>query len=93
MKCTYRQFQKCIVQECPACIYEEVTNYVTSGRSPYWMDREEAISRGYMYEEKVKSYKFVSCRLIENGVQPTPVIENTVNNTTKLNIAIKRSIF
>lgn len=93
MKCPYRDFQECIVEECPSCNYEEVKNIVISGKAPYWMSDEEAIRRGNKWEETVKTYKFISCKLIDNCVQPIPTAKQIINNTTKNNTIIRKSIF
>ena len=93
MKCPYREFQECIVEKCPACNYEEVQQTVISGRAPYWMSDEEAIRRGNKWKETVKTYKFVSCKLIDNSVQPIPAVKQTINNTTQTNVVIRKSIF
>jgi hypothetical protein len=93
MKCPYREFQDCVVEQCPSCNYEEIKETVISGRAPYWMSDEEAISRGNKWRETVKTYKFISCKLIDNGVQPIPATKQVINNTTKTNVSIKKSIF
>lgn len=93
MKCPYREFQECIVEKCSACNYKEVQQTVISGRAPYWMSDEEAIRRGNKWKETVKTYKFVSCKLINNSVQPISAVKQTINNTTKTNVVIRKSIF
>lgn len=93
MKCPYREFQECIVEKCPSCNYEEIKQTIISGRAPYWMSDEEAIKRGNKWKETAKTYKFVSCKLIDNNVQPVPVIKQTINNTTSTNVVIRKSIF
>ena len=93
MKCPYREFQECIVEKCPSCNYKEETKTVISGLAPHWMSNDEAIKRGNKWEETVRTYKFISCKLIDNGVPPPPVIHQTINNTTRTNVAIKKSIF
>lgn len=93
MKCPYREFQECIVEKCPACNYEEVKQTVISGMAPHWMSTEEAIRRGNKWKETVTTYKFVSCKLIDNSVQPVPSVKQTINNTTQTNIVVRKSIF
>lgn len=93
MKCPYREFQECIIEKCPSCNYEEVQQIVISGKAPYWMSDEEAIRRGNKWKETVKTYKFVSCKLIDNSIQPIPAVKQTINNTTKTNVVIRKSIF
>jgi hypothetical protein len=93
MKCPYREFQECIVEKCPSCNYKEISKTVISGRAPHWMSTEESIKRGNKWIETVKTYKFVSCKLIDNSVQPAPTIKQTINNTTKTNVVIRKSIF
>lgn len=93
MKCPYREFQECIIEKCPSCNYEEIKQTVISGRAPYWMSDEEAIRQGNKWKETVKTYKFVSCKLIDNNVQPAPTIKQTINNKTSTNVVIRKSIF
>lgn len=93
MKCPYREFQECIVEQCPSCNYEDVKRTVIHGKAPYWMDEKEAIKNGYKWEETINTYMFISCKLIDNGVQPVPAAKQIVNNTTKTNISIRKSIF
>ena len=93
MKCPYREFQDCIVEQCPSCNYEEIKETVISGRAPSWMSDEEAISRGNKWRDTVKTYKFISCKLIDNGVQPVPATKQVINNTTRNSTVIRKSIF
>lgn len=93
MKCPYRDFQDCIVHKCPSCNYEEVKNTVISGMSPSWMSDETAIEKGLKWNDTVTTYKFVSCKLIDNCVQPIPSVKQVINNTTETNISIRKSIF
>ena len=93
MKCPYRDFQECIVERCPACNYEEVERAKICGRAPAWLSTEEAIKRGNLWEEIVKTYKFVSCKLVDNSVQPIPATKQIVNNTTKTNVVVRNSVF
>ena len=95
MKCPYRNFEECLVEQCPSCNYEAKEYTTLEGRKyPYWSD-EYAIKIGSMWEEKHTRYEFVSCKLIENNVQPVPS-DNTIinnNNTAKTNVSIRRSVF
>ena len=95
MKCPYREFQDCIIEKCPSCNYEEVEQTVISGRAPYWMNDEEAIKQGNKWKETVKIYNFVSCKLVDNKVQPVPAVKQIINttNATKTNVVIRKSIF
>ena len=93
MKCPYRDFQECIVEQCPSCNYE-IEEYITlDGIKPsYWSD-EYAIKMGAIWTSKKERYKFVSCKLIEGGVQPIPVQKQVINNTQKTSVVIRKSIF
>lgn len=93
MKCPYRDFQECIVEQCPSCNYEEEKISVICGRSPHWMSQSEALKRGMLWYEKQTQYKFVSCKLIDNGVQPIPATKQTINNTNKTAVMVRKSIF
>ena len=93
MKCPYRDFKDCIVEKCPSCNYEVVEKTEVCGRAPYWMSDEEAIRIGIRWESISKSYKFVSCKLIDNSVQPIPSTKQIINNTTSTNISIRKSVF
>ena len=93
MKCPYRDFQECIIEQCPSCNYEEVKKTVIGGHAPLWMSTDEAIKRGCQWRETVTSYKFVSCKLIDDGVQPIPATKQVINNTTETNVVVRKSIF
>lgn len=96
MKCPYREFRECIVEQCPSCNYKEAEICTTNGRCPNGMSKDEAIRRGMVWEETRTVYQFVSCKLIDKGVQPAPPIkqiENVINNNTKTNVVIRKSIF
>ena len=93
MKCPYRNFEECIVELCPACVYEEVKTKVICGRYPSYMGLERALSEHYAWEETKTSFKFVSCKLVENSVQPIPSKKEIINNTQKTNVVVRRSIF
>lgn len=94
MKCPYRDFQECLVEQCPSCNYTVVESYVTAGICPAWMDRKVAMEQGFIWEEIRKDYKFVSCKLVDNCVQPVPATKQVVNNTTtKTNVVVRKSIF
>lgn len=95
MRCPYRDFNQCIVQECPSCNYKEVTHNVIEGRFPGRMSTEEAVNRGYAWETTRTKYEFVSCKLIENNVQPVPAKKEVINttNNNKTSVLMHRSIF
>lgn len=93
MKCPYREFQECIIEKCPSYNYEVVKQTIVSGRSPYWMSNEEAIRRGNKWEDTLKTYKFISCKLIDNNVQLDTSNKQIINSTTKTNVVIRKSIF
>ena len=93
MKCPYRDFQECIVEQCPSCNYETTEETVIKGRAPTWMSYENAIDQGYQWVETVRSYKFMSCKLVEHNVQPVPATKQTINNTTHTAVAVRKSIF
>ena len=93
MKCPYRQFKECILQECPSCNYETVECEEIQGTFPAYMDSETAIKQGYAWRVKKKKYKFLSCKLVENNVQPIPKNETVINNKTNTSVLVHRSIF
>lgn len=93
MKCPYRDFQECLVEKCPSCVYEEVKTETIEGRYPHYMTIEKAINEGYAWKSTKTSYEFVSCKLIENSVQPMPSKKEIINNTQKTSVVVKRSIF
>ena len=93
MKCPYREFQDCIVEKCPSCNYEEEKRTAIAGRYPTYMSTERAIEEGYAWKETKTTYKFVSCKLINNNVQPVPANKTVVNNNQKTSVVVKRSIF
>ena len=91
MKCPYREFAECIVEQCPSCVYETIETIHIEGRYPMYMNKNEAIEKGYAWEEKRKTYKFVSCKFVKSGVQPIPV--QKTNNIQETRIVVKNSIF
>ena len=93
MKCPYRDFQKCLIEECPSCNYEVIKDTRINGRAPCWMSTAEALKQGCKWEETVTTYKFISCKLIDSGVQPAPTTKQIVHNTTKTNVVLRKSIF
>ena len=93
MKCPYRDFKDCIVEKCPSCNYREVKKHITRGFCPPNMSFETAEKIGYMYECTETVYEFISCKLIENNVQPIPPKKEIINNSSNTSVAIKRSIF
>lgn len=93
MKCPYRNFQDCIVEKCPSCNYKENKRTSIAGRKPQYMSDETAMKEGCIWEETETTYEFVSCKLIENSVQPIPPKTEVVNNNTRTNVVVKKSIF
>ena len=93
MKCPYRNFEECIVEQCPSCNYEEVKKEVISGIYPHYMSTETALEKGCAWRETKTTYKFLSCKLVENNVQPIPPKKEVVNNTQKTVVSVRRSIF
>ncbi len=93
MKCPYNGFKDCIVEKCPSCNFKENKVKVLDGRKPIYMSDDEAIKQGCLWENSHTEYEFISCKLIDNSVQPVPktTIENHV--TTKQSVLIRRSIF
>lgn len=93
MKCPYRDFKECIVEQCPSCNYTEETTREIVGKYPAYMSVQKAIEEGYAYYNTKKIYKFVSCKLVESNVQPIPAQKQVINNTQKTNVVIRKSIF
>lgn len=93
MKCPYRNFSNCIVQEFPSCEYVEAQHKILGGRKPHYMSDEDAIKAGCLWEESKTEYKFVACKLIEAGTQPVPQKKEIINNTSITKVSIKKSIF
>ena len=93
MKCPYRNFEDCIVEQCPACIYDEETIERIAGRYPDYMSAERAVELGYAWKTTKTSYEFVSCKLIDNSVQPVPANKQVINNTTKTSVVVRKSVF
>jgi len=95
MKCPYNNFQECLVEKCPSCNYEVIEYTTLEGIKPYYISSEQAIKDGSLWEEKRKKYKFISCKLIENCVQPVPKNDTIINNKveSKSTVSIRRSIF
>ena len=93
MKCPYKNFEDCIIENCPSCNYELVKTSYVEGKYPNYMSSEEAITKGYAQESTKNSYKFISCKLIDGNVQPVLRDNNIVNNTNKTSINIRKSIF
>ena len=95
MQCPYRNFQECLLEKCPACIFEEIKSSITRGRKPDWLSYEAAEQKGMIWQETHTSYKFVSCRLVDNNIAPSPAVkeEKIVNNNSSNVTVIKRSIF
>ena len=93
MKCPYRNFEDCIVEKCPSCVYEEIKTETIGGRYPTHMSLERALEEGYAWKDTKTSYKFISCKLVDNNVQPIPPKKEVINNTQKTSVVIRRSIF
>lgn len=93
MKCPYRNFGECIGKECPACNYEVKEEEIIDGRYPWYMSTEDAIKNGMAWRTTKRTYEFVSCKLVDNNVQPQPVIKQEIKNTTRQNVVVNRSIF
>ena len=93
MKCPYREFKDCIVEQCPSCNYKEIKHEVIDGRYPNWMNSETAIERGMAWKSTRKTYEFISCKLVDNCVQPIPANKQVINNTTRTNVVVRKSIF
>lgn len=93
MKCPYREFQECIVEQCPSCNYIEEKKEVIEGRYPAYMSTETAIERGCAWKSTRTTYKFISCKLVEGGVQPVSTQKQVINNIQKTNVVVRKSIF
>lgn len=93
MKCPYRNFEDCLVEKCPSCVYEVVKTSTIEGVHPAYMSTEDAIKKGYAWESIKTSYKFVSCKLVDNNVQPIPPKKEVINNNQKTSVVIRKSIF
>lgn len=94
MKCPYRDFQECLLEKCPSCVYKENKRTVIEGRYPIEIGAYQAIELGYAHEVIKTEYEFVSCKLIDNCVQPVPSNKQIINNnTTKKNVVVKQSLF
>ena len=90
MKCPYNGFKECIVQECPSCNYEERKLTRIVGR--YTGSLQEALERGVAWEESYAEYRFISCKLIEKGVQPVqPEVQN-IDASVRTNVVIRNRI-
>jgi hypothetical protein len=94
MNCPYKDFKECIVEKCPSCNYEKIIDKVICGKYPAWMNYIEAIRCGNAWVENKTTYKFISCKLSENNVQPVlrDIKKETINNT-QTNVIIRKSIF
>lgn len=93
IKCPYRNFEECLVEKCPSCNYEEIKKEVIEGLYPNYMSTEEALEKGMAWKEHQTSYKFISCKLVDNAVQPIPPQKEIINNTAKTSVVIRKSIF
>ena len=93
MRCPYRNFNDCIVEQCPSCNYEVIERTQIEGRYHSWMSASRAIEEGLAWEVTKKEYKFISCKLIDNSVQPIPENKQIINNNTETKVLVKQSIF
>lgn len=91
MKCPYRDFKECIVQECPACEYETKETVEYEGKAPYGMHYDEAVEKGYMWTRTKRKYIFKSCGLITKGVRPVLKPDTHIHNKT--DVSVHHSIF
>mgnify|MGYP003305385350 CR=1 FL=1 len=90
MRCPYNSFKECIVQECPSFNYEEHKHTRTAGR--YTGRLQQALERGAAWEESCTEYKFISCNLVEQGVQPVQPEVNNINTSFRPNIVVRNRI-
>ena len=94
MRCPYKNFEPCLLEECPACEYEVEIKETFEGRKHPNMSVDEAIRQNLMYVKKTNFYKFKNCKLVENSVRlPDKRIDNTKINNTKQTVTVKSSIF
>lgn len=95
MKCPYRGFQECIVEQCPACNYTVTEETKIEGRFPGNMSADKAIETGYAWEAKHKKYHFQSCKLVQDSVQPVPPKQKVINNdiSQRTSVVVHKSIF
>lgn len=90
MRCPYNSFKECIVQECPSCNYEEHKHTRIVGR--YTGSLQQALERGAAWEETYTEYKFISCKLVEQGVQPVQPEVHNINTSFRPNIVVRNRI-
>ena len=90
VKCPYNGFKECIVQECPSCNYEEQKRTRIVGR--YTGSLKEALERGAAWEENCTEYRFISCKLVESGVQPVQPEVHNINTSCRTNVVIRNRI-
>lgn len=57
------------------------------------MSDESAMKEGCIWEETETIYEFVSCKLIDNAVQPTPPQKEIINNNTRTSVIVKKVCF
>ena len=93
MKCPYKNFTDCLIEQCPSCNFEKIETTCIEGRYPNYLDTEEAIKRGCAWESIRTSYRFISCKLIDNNVQPIPSKNEVININNKTSVTIRRSLF
>lgn len=91
MKCPYREFEDCLIQECPSCDYEveEIEHIEHYYKNPanYRLYRESE------YKRIEKKYIFKSCSLVKNNVQPIPKAETHIDARTSSKTLVHSSIF
>lgn len=92
MKCPYRDFQDCIVEQCPSCNYEEIKRERIDGIKPAWMTYDQALKSGHAYWTTETTYKFISCKLVDNAVQPVPATKQEINNNTTVVASTRSSL-
>ena len=94
MLCPYRNFEECLLEQCPSCNYETTIKTIMAGKKPHHMSNEEAMRIGCIWENTKTIHKFVSCKLLDNNV-PLPSVNNQViDNSSKMSVAVvKRSVF
>ena len=97
MKCPYKNFEDCIVEKCPSCVYEEITETHSEViGSPAFLSIEEAQKRGYrpaVINSERKTYAFKSCRLIENKAPFVSTKTENITNIKNTSTVVNHSIF
>ena len=91
MQCPYREFQPCLVENCPSCEYETEEEKKLCGRAPIGMEYQKAIESGYCWYDTKKTYRFKACKLIENGVPLPSKSSKKIDNSKRVSV-IKQSL-